>query len=177
MRELRIVLYKQGPPDNPGRFWWTRYHWREKPVRESTGEEDRAKAQQAADKRRAKLDANVPVVPRMDTIRFREIRDDLVTYYAATGKRKIREVLPRLKHLDECFGGWRVVEVTPAEITKYLKARQDAGAANATAGDILRHPRIQNLHKPSINGPRQTGTRQNPVAKFAIEWRSSSARL
>jgi hypothetical protein len=103
-------------------------------------------AQAVANERSAKLLVGVPTVARMDTMRYGEIREDLVTHYKVTGTRKLPEVLPRLAHLDKFFGGWRVIEITSPEISKYMQSRQAAGAKNGTInrevavlGKILRY--------------------------------------
>ncbi len=57
---------------------------------------------------------------------------DLRTHYRTTGERDLEEAEYRLAHLDAFFTGWRVVNIGPAPITKYVEQRQVAGAANGT---------------------------------------------
>jgi integrase len=103
-----------------------------RPVRVSTGTEKRKEAEAFLKRREGAVVNGVPIPPRADRIRYEEIADDLRVYYETTGKRDPKEAEVRLAHLDRFFTQIRVLAITPDRITRYIQARQQEGAANAT---------------------------------------------
>jgi integrase len=71
--------------------------------------------------------------PRIGRLRFDDAAADLVTDYKVN-TRRAREHVERsiAKGLKPYFGGWRMANITTADIRKYIDHRQEAGAANAT---------------------------------------------
>src|SRR5207245_2248717 len=71
-------------------------------------------------------------LPRVDRVRYEDAASDLRDHYRTTGKRNLVEAGCRLKHLDAFFTGGRLANIGPAEVTRYVRQRQEAGATNGT---------------------------------------------
>ena len=53
-------------------------------------------------------------------------------HYETTGERDLKEVAPRLAHLQRFFRTKRLGSIGPADVTRYVAKRQAEGAANGT---------------------------------------------
>lgn len=62
--------------------------------------------------------AGEPVLPRAGKVRYEEARKDLERHYRTTGSRGLEEAGWRFSHLDKFFAGWRLANITGAEIAK-----------------------------------------------------------
>lgn len=110
-----------------------------------------------------------PILPRVHRISYDEAAQDLRQHYQATGSRNLKEAEFRLEHLAAFFRGRRTAAIGPSEITAYILARQNEGAANATINRELavlhrmlrlayersKLFRLPVIHKLRENGPRQ----------------------
>ena len=120
-----------------GSTWWAKFYVNGRAVRESTGVTSDGDTPPKAAERFLKIKegraaSGEPVLPRVDRLRYEEIRKDLLEHYATTGRRNAKELGWRLKHLDRFFGGRRVSTITEALVTSYVAQRQEQGAANGT---------------------------------------------
>jgi dsDNA-binding SOS-regulon protein len=123
------AIYRR--PHSP--YLWIKYYVNGRPVRESTETTKETEAKDFLKRREGAAAEGKPLAPKLDRIRYEEIAADLRTYYAATGKRDLKEAETRLKHLDRFFAQARVVVgITPDRILRYVQARQQEQAANAT---------------------------------------------
>jgi integrase len=113
-------LYRQ----KGSQFIWMKYYVNGRAVRESTGTDKPKEAERLLKTREGRAAQGLPIPPRLDRIRYDEIRDDLVAFYQTTGKRKLAEVEDRLAYLDRFFRGYRVATITPALLTQYAQRRQ-----------------------------------------------------
>ena len=50
----------------------------------------------------------MPILPRVDRVRYEEIEADLKQHYEATGSRDLTEYKRRVQHLTKAFRGHRV---------------------------------------------------------------------
>src|SRR5262245_55877785 len=96
-----------------GTLWWCKYYVNGVPHRESTGTDKLQEAARYLDAKKAARATGAAIMPRADRILYEQIADDLRTYYATTGKRKLDEAEGRLAHLDRFFARTRVVSITP----------------------------------------------------------------
>jgi integrase len=157
------MLYKRG------RVYWCKYYANGRPVRESTGSTTEREAARVLKVREGRVASGQPVIPRVDRIRYDEIRADLERHYEATGSRDLNEFTRRVAHLDRVFMGRRVATIGQPDVDDYVVARQAKGAKPATCrrelgtlttmlrlayenGKLLRLPI---LHKPSEGPPRE----------------------
>jgi integrase len=115
-----------------GATWWMKYYVNGRPVRESTGTEDREAAENLLKVKEGKAAAGEPMLPRVDRIKYDEIAADLRTHYETTGERALEEADDRLAHLKQFFTGRRLASLGPNDFTCYAAHRQKGGAANGT---------------------------------------------
>jgi integrase len=130
---------KKRPPGlyRRGRVWWVKYYVNGRPVRESTGTGDQRKAEKFLKDRTARVTAGLPVLPRTERIRYIEAADDLRVYYRTTGARQVCEAETCLRHLDGFFRGHRLVDITGAEVQRYIEFRQGMNRSNGTVNREL----------------------------------------
>jgi len=152
-----------------------------KKVIESTGLTDEREARRVLKEREGRVATGQPILPRVDKVRYEEIRDDLSRYYAATQARELGEVGKRLAHLDKFFGSLRVIAIDRSTILRYIEARQAQGAANGTVnreitmlGTMLRHAvaanklvRLPDLRKVKL---KEATPRQGFFEPEQFEW-------
>jgi len=148
--------------------WWAKYYVNGRAVRESTSTGKESEAKRFLKEREGRVASGQPVLPRVDRVRYEDAASDLRDHYRTTGKRNLVEAGCRLKHLDAFFTGWRLVNIGPAEVTRYVRQRQEAGATNGTinreievlgkmlrlaykSGKLLRLPVVEKLKE---SGPR-----------------------
>jgi len=120
-----------------GRIWWVKYYVNGRPVRESTGTEKEKEAERFLKTREGRAAAGMPILPRVDRVRYDEIAEDLRQHYRTTGSRDVVEAEKRLKHLGGFFCGMRVAGIGGAEATTYVEHRQRQEAANGTVNREL----------------------------------------
>ena len=126
------MLYRQRRRDGShAPTWWTKIYVNWRPVRESTGTEDREVANQILLERLARGHKGLPVV-RLNDVRFDELAEDLRAHYATTGSRDLREAEKRLKPLRRFFAGWRAARIDGAAFDRYVQKRQAGGVGNGT---------------------------------------------
>jgi integrase len=114
------------------RFFWIKYYVNGRPVCESSGTDKEDAALRVLRSRLARVDGGLPVLPRVDRIRYDEVATDLRTHYKTSGRRDIKEAEKRLTHLDAFFTGYRVAAIGGAQVDAYVAKRQTEKAANGT---------------------------------------------
>lgn len=107
-----------------GPIWWAKYYNNGQVVRESTGTADRKEAERFLKAKLGRVATGQPILHRVDRRRWKEAADDMRVHYRTTGSRDLNEAEWRLKLLDAFFGGWRLVDIKSAVITKYVASRQ-----------------------------------------------------
>jgi integrase len=151
-----------------GSTYWLKFYQDGDVVRMSSGSEDEKVARRMLREHVAKVALKQPLVVRSLRVGYKELRDDLLSHYRATGSRDVREAQARLRHVDDFFTGWRAAQISSTAITEYIVERQTAGAANGTVNrevevllKMLRlgmeHHKVALLpivHKPKESAPR-----------------------
>jgi hypothetical protein len=117
--------------------WWMKYYVNGRPLRESTGTADYAKAKRVLKDREGRAATGLPIPRRVDRIRYDELAEDLRRHYAVTSDRNLEEAEDRLKPLGRFFSGRRVVDITGATLNQYIERRQQEGVANNTINNEL----------------------------------------
>jgi len=157
-------LYKRGG------VYWIQYFANGRRQRESTGTSKKLEAERVLRAREGRVALGQPVLPRVDRIKYEEIRADLERHYEAHGTRDLAEFRRRAVHLDRLFAGRRVAQIGPADVDAYVVARQAMGMKPGTVrrelstlvtmlrlayqrGKLLRLPTV---HKPK-DGPAREG--------------------
>ena len=114
------------------RNWWIKYWANGRQHRESTRTEKESEARRVLKEREGRVAAGQPVLNRADRVRYDEVAQDLRTHYRTTGSRNVEEAGYRLDHLDAFFSGYRVAQITPRHVEKYVEKRQAGGTSNGT---------------------------------------------
>ena len=99
----------------------------------STGATKESEAKRFLKLREGAVATGAPIPPRLDRIRYDELRADLVLHYQVTGRRSLEEVEDRLVHLDRYFAGRRATAITPTDVVGYIARRQ---AQKTTLGSL-----------------------------------------
>ncbi len=120
-----------------GKVWWAKYYVNGKATRESTETEKETEARRFLKDREGKAATGQPVLPRLNRILYEETAEDLRRHYQTTGERDQEEAEGRLAHLDAFFHSKRIASIGPADVTRYIAARQVEGAANGTVNREL----------------------------------------
>lgn len=115
-----------------GRLYWMKYYVNGRPVYESTGTDKEKVAQRVLQNRLGRAATGQPILPRADRVKYTDGAKDLREHYTTSGERNLDEAEWRLAHLDRFFQHYRLVDVGPAEVTKYTAQRQAEGASNGT---------------------------------------------
>lgn len=93
-------------------------------IRESTETEKETEARTFLKKKEGDAVAGRPVLPPVDRIHYEEAAADLRTHYETTVDRDLYEAEKRLKHLDGFFRTRRISAIRPADVARYIAARQ-----------------------------------------------------
>jgi len=113
--------------------WWMKYRDLRGVIhRESSGTSNHADAKRLLKLREGRAAEGKPILPRADKVTIDEITGDLKAEYRANNRRSIDRLEDSLEHVLAFFGGRRATQVSAADIDKYIAARREAGAANAT---------------------------------------------
>ena len=117
--------------------WWMKYYVNGEPVRESTETEKETEAKRVLKAHEGKAVVGQPVLPRVNRILYEEAAADLRQHYQTTGARNLTEAGWRFARLDPFFRMKRLASIGPAEVTRYIAARQAEGATNGTVNQEL----------------------------------------
>jgi integrase len=136
------MTYGNGRVYRRGATWWISYYFRGNELRESakTADEKAAKRflqQRLKDRLKPRF-----VGPAEDRWMIDDIEKKLEVDYTRKANRSFKNVQHCFKHLRKYFGFHRVVDITTADVERYLTARLQEGAARATVNrevEYLRH--------------------------------------
>ena len=71
-------------------------------------------------------------MPRAERVRFEELAEDLLTDYRINEKRSIEQAEYSIKQLGNVFKEWQAVDITTAEVKRYIEGRKRERATIAT---------------------------------------------
>jgi integrase len=115
-----------------GATWWIRYYRNGQRFEESARTDHYETARDLLREKEGSIAKGAPVSPKIGRLRFEYAAKDLVTDYRINGKRSIAHVERHVKRLAKTFGGWRLSDITAADVRTYVEQRLKDGAANAT---------------------------------------------
>lgn len=123
-----------------GGAFWLKYYRDGQPIRESVAKSlgklpelvTEKDASALLNKRLGAIAGGQPIAIGADRVRIGALLDDLITEYAANGRRSIKRARFSVAHLRRAFGDARAHNLTTASIVEYQARRQAAGASNAT---------------------------------------------
>ncbi len=118
--------------DAGSRFWFMAYYVNGKQVRQSTGQEDEAKARRVLRRRMADV-MRGDVIPNEQRITVGDLGAMLTIDYAVNARKSATTMPYAWRHVVEHFGEKeKAVTITTDRLDSYILSRQQEGAANAT---------------------------------------------
>ena len=109
-----------------------------KTFRESTKTNNPDKAEKKLKKRLAEIITGTFIGPQTERVRVAELGADFLRDYRINGRKSLDDAQARWDgHLKPFFGTVRAVDVTSGLIARYVDARQQEGASNATVNREL----------------------------------------
>jgi hypothetical protein len=118
-------------PNSP--MWWVQYSKNGQTFRESTQTTKRKEAEGFLRNRLAEITTGKFVGLETERVRMEELAADLLRDYRINGRATANDVETRWElHLKPFFGVLRAKDVTSTLIARYVDARQQEGAENAT---------------------------------------------
>ena len=122
-------LYRQ----KTSSYWWVQYYVNGKLFRESTGTNDRRKAQKFLDTRLAEINTGNFVSPQAEKIMVSELAQDYLEDAKVNGRKDLYHTNLRWQvHLEPFFGNLQARHVTTLLLNRYIQRRLEQAAAKAT---------------------------------------------
>jgi integrase len=124
-------------------FWWIQYYSRGRQIRESSKSEKLAVAERLLRQRLGEAAAGILRSPRVERIKYEELRDALIADYQTNGRKWLRKgkdgkpYICGISTLDGFFEGFRAVDITTDRLREFIRKQQDGGAANGTINRTL----------------------------------------
>jgi integrase len=113
--------------------YWIKYHRNGTPVRENSHSTKVKDAEKLLRQRMGEVGAGTWTPPTIARTMMVELYQDLEREYRINGRKSIGDLEARWRlHLQPFFGALRATQVTSDTISRYVDARQQAGAENAT---------------------------------------------
>lgn len=119
-----------------GNVWWIDYSFRGKRHRESSGSTKKKDATALLRKRMKEMGEGGPMVDE-EKLTIEDLKEAIVTDYEVNGKKSLPRMKRAFQHVQDYFTDWRAVDITTGRVKRYIVARQDEGAANATINKEL----------------------------------------
>jgi integrase len=116
-----------------GGVWWIRYYRDGRRFEQSSKSAAYDDARDLLRRVEGAIVDGVPMTPKIGQLRMTDAADDLLTNYRINGRKSVDDVERHLDKLRRAFGpSAKLANLTTADVERYAKQRQDAGAANAT---------------------------------------------
>ena len=115
-----------------GKVWYIRFWFRDREYRESSRSEDRRVAKALLDQRRSEIEVGRFGGPTAARTQFEELVGLIERDYALNARKSLGSLQDRVASLRQHFGKMRPVDVSYADLDKYLVARLADGAKPAT---------------------------------------------
>ena len=120
------MIYKRG------KTFWVKYYRNGKPFYESAKSEKETDAKKLLKLREGQIEEGTFSGLRIEKVQYDELAQDLLNDYKLNGRKSLERVGYSLDHLNACFSGFKVVNITSSLIQRYIIGRQEAKASNAT---------------------------------------------
>jgi integrase len=116
-----------------GKIWWLKYYKNGRPHRESSESESYADAERLLKRRVGEIVTGKFAGLGPERIRFRDLAKEVLADYSDNHRSTCADVAQRLRlHLLPALGSIRAVELGTAHLKRYIAARRNDKAANAT---------------------------------------------
>ena len=156
--------------------YWLKYSRHGKPYRESSRTTDKRKAERMLKVRLSEITTGTFIGPQAEKIKVSELADDFLREYRINERKSIDDATSRWNlHLKPYFGHRKAIDVSSELISRYVDARQQEGAKNATINRELaalkRMFRLGQQSTPAkvLRMPHFAHLRENNVRKGFLE--------
>jgi integrase len=112
--------------------WWVQYFVRGTRFRESSNSRSRAEAETFLQQRLEAAAQRIPVGPKSGKATFEDLAKILLDDYRANGRRSLERVEDAVGHLRRFFERTHASQISSDFIARYVRTRQQEGAAPAT---------------------------------------------
>jgi integrase len=114
-------------------MWWIKFHRCGQAFRESSDSENYGDAERLLKRRLGEVATGRFAGLGPERIRFRELAEEVLSDYRDNDRSSVGHVERRLKlHLLPAFGEIRAADFSTAHVRRYINARREQGASNAT---------------------------------------------
>jgi integrase len=126
-----------------GRIWYIQFYCRGRQIRESSHSEKKGVAERFLRRRLGESAAGQLPGPRVERVKYEEIRDALYADYKANNRKSLMrrsdgtEYVGGVLALDDFFPGFRAVDITTDRIRAFILKRQEQGTPNSTINRSL----------------------------------------
>lgn len=120
-----------------GHIWWIDYGFRGQRYRESSGSRRKTDAKILLRRRMEEMGRGRLVGRDEERLTFEDLATAIETDYVNNDRKSLDRLQLSLGHLRRYFGRDRALDISANRITKYIKARKEEGAANATINKEL----------------------------------------
>jgi integrase len=115
-----------------GRIFWIGYSFHGKVYRESSRSTERRDAVLLLRKRLGEVGRGKLIGPDAEKVTFDDLQQLVLTDYRVNGRKSVRRAEIAFQRLEQFFGLYRALEITPDRIKAYIESRQEAGLRAAT---------------------------------------------
>lgn len=114
-----------------GKIYWLKYYQNGEAIRESSGSTKESDAKRLLRQREGDVEKGIPVTPKLNRATLEELLGDVVTDYRVNARRSLSDLERRIRlHLLPFFRGRIAINITAADIRKYVELRQAEKASN-----------------------------------------------
>jgi Phage integrase, N-terminal SAM-like domain len=108
-----------------GKKWYLRYYRKGHSYEVAAHTDSKQDAQDMLDRRVGAVKSGKRLSPKMDRLKFDEAAADLLNDYRINDRRSFAVAERRIRlHLEPYFGGWRMADITTADIRECIVRRQ-----------------------------------------------------
>ena len=135
-----------------GGIWWIRYSRNGRRYEESAKTAKKETARDLLRRKEGDIANGMPITSKIGRVRFESASAAVVADYRLNERASIGHVERHVKRLGKYFAGWRLADLTGADVRAYSDARKTAGASNATINREL--ATLKRMYSLAIEGGR-----------------------
>ena len=133
-----------------GGIWWIRYCRNGRRYEESAKTDKKETARDLLRRKEGDIANGLPITSKIGRVRFEPAAAAVVADYRLNERASIGHVERHVKRLGKYFAGWRLADITGADVRTYSDARKTAGASNATINREL--ATLKRMYALAIDG-------------------------
>ncbi len=115
-----------------GNTYWVKFYRDGKAFRESSHSTKESDAKRLLKRREGQVTEGKFYGLQAQRIKWDELKDDLIRDYKVNSRKSLFRADISVRHLEKHFAGMRAVDITTSHVNRYVEARIQDGAENAT---------------------------------------------